>query len=204
MSISDVDIANAALVDLGHEPIQSFLDDSDQARAVKAIYTLNRDRTLAAHPWNFATQRVELAAAVITLHTNEWDNAYLIPADVLRVLYIEPRGTPFVVENGYILSNVSSPVLAPVLVRITDPATFSQNFISAFQYRLAASLCTAITTRRGNAQDYWRMYQIELQEARTADGQEGWEPKENDSPIGFARVSGVNLSANQLTDGDWL
>lgn len=204
MAISDVDIANAALIDLGHETIQSFLDDSDQARAVNAIYSLNRDRVTASHSWNFATQRVSLAAAVVTLNTNEWDAAYLIPADVLRVLYIEPKGTPFVVENGYILTDASSPVLAPVLMRVTDPAKFSQNFISALQYRLAASLCTAITARRGNAQDYWRLYQLELQEARTADGMEGWEAKENDSPIGFARVTGVNVSANQLTDGEWM
>jgi hypothetical protein len=203
MPISDVGIANAALIDLGHEPIQSFLDDSDQAKAVNAIYSMNRDRVTASHPWNFATQRVSLAAAVITLHTNEWDNAYLLPADVLRVLYIEPKGTPFAVENGYILTNASSPVLAPVLMRVTDPAKFSANFVSALQYRLAASLCTAITTRRGHAQDYWRLYQLELQEARTADGMEGWEAKENDSPIGFARVTGVNMSAHQLTDGEW-
>lgn len=204
MPIADVDIANAALIDLGHETIQSFLDDSDQARAVNAIYSLNRDRVTASHSWNFATQRVSLAAAVVTLNTNEWDHAYLIPADALRVLYIEPRGTPFVVENGYILTNASSPILAPVLMRVTDPAKFSQNFISALQYRLAASLCTAITARRGNAQDYWRLYQLELQEARTADGMEGWEARENDSPIGFARTVGSNISANQLTDGEWM
>lgn len=204
MAISDVDIANAALIDLGHETIQSFLDDSDQARAVNAIYAMNRDRVIAAFPWNFATQRVQLAAAVTTIYTNEWDRAYLIPADVLRVLYIEPRGTPFVVENGYILTDVSSPILVPVLMRVTDPAKFSANFVSALQYRIAASLCTAITARRGNAQDYWRLYQLELQEARTADGMEGWEAKENDSPIGFARIVGSNLSANQLTDGEWL
>lgn len=201
---SDVEIANAALVDLGHEPIQSFLDDSDQARALNTIYTMNRDRTLAAHPWNFATKRLSLAAAVITLNTDEWDNAYLLPADSLRVLYIEPRGTPFVVENGYILTNVAAPVRCPVVFRITDPELFSTNFVSAFQYRLSAALCNAITARRGSAQDYWKLYQIELQEARTADGMEGWEARENDNPIGFARMSGTNVSAFQLTDGEWL
>ena len=204
MSTSDVDIANAALIDLGHEAIQSFLDDSDQARAVNAIYTMTRDRVLAAHPWNFATKRLSLAAAVITLNTEEWDTAYLLPADSLRVLYVEPRGTPFVVENGYILTNATAPIQCPVIYRITDPAVFSVNFTSALQYRLCAALCMAITARRGNAQDYWRFYQQELQEARTTDGMEGWEPRENDSPIGFARVSGSNVSAFQLTDGEWI
>lgn len=204
MALSDVDIANAALIDLGHEQIQSFFDDSDQARAINAIYAMNRDRTLAAHPWNFATKRLSLAAAVITLNTEEWSNAYLLPTDSLRVLYIEPLGTPFRVENGYILTNSTSPVQCPVIFRITDPGIFSVNFVSALQYRLSASLCNAITARRGNAQDYWRLYQNELQEARTTDGQEGWEPRERDSPIGFARISGSNVSAFQLTDGEWL
>lgn len=204
MATSDLDICNAALTDLGHEHIQSFLDDSDQARALNAIYTMNRDRTLAAHPWNFATKRLSLAAAVVTLNTDEWDAAYLLPADSLRVLYIEPRGTPFVVENGYILTDVSSPVKCPVIFRITDPGLFSVNFVSALQYRLSAALCNAITARRGTAQDYWKLYQMELQEARTADGMEGWEAKENDNPIGFARVVSTQFSANQLTDGEWM
>jgi len=204
MSVSDVDIANAALIDLGYEAIQSFLDDSDEARAMNAIYSLSRDRVLAAHPWNFATKRLSLAAAVVTLNTDEWDAAYLLPADSLRVLYIEPKGTPFVVENGYILTNVSSPVKCSVIYRITDPAVFSVSYISALQYRLSAALCTALTARRGNAQDYWRLYQSELQEARTTDGQEGWEARNNDSPIGFARINGSNISAHQLTDGEWL
>jgi len=201
---SDIDIANAALIDLGHEPIQSFLDDSDQAKAVNAIYTMNRDRTLASHPWNFATKRLSLAAAVITLNTEEWSTAYLLPTDALRVLYVEPLGVPFRVENGYILTNESAPLLCSVIYRITDPAIFSMGFTSAFQYRLCASLCNAITARRGNAQDYWRLYQQELQEARTTDGQEGSESRERDSPIGFARVSGSNVSAFQLTDGEYL
>lgn len=204
MGTSDVDIANAALLDLGHELIQSFLDDSDQARGINAIYSLTRDRVLAAHPWNFATKRLSLAAAVITLNTDEWTTAYLLPADSLRVLYVEPKGSPFVVENGYILTNLSAPLRCSVIYRITDPAVFSVNFTSALQYRLCAALCIAITARRGNAQDYWRLYQQELQEARTTDGQEGWEARNNDSPIGFARVSGSNLSANQLTDGEWM
>jgi hypothetical protein len=204
MALSDIDIANAALIDLGHETIQSFLDDSDQARALNTIYAMNRDRTLAAHPWNFATKRLSLAAAVITLNTEEWSTAYLLPTDSLRVLYIEPLGTPFRVENGYILTNASAPLQCAVIFRITDPATFSVNFTSALQYRLCAALCNAITARRGNTQDYWRLYQQELQEARTTDGQEGSESRERDSPIGFARVSGSNVSAFQLTDGEWL
>lgn len=204
MSISDVDIANAALIDLGYESIQSFLDDSDEARAVNAIYALTRDRVLAAHPWNFATKRLSLAAAVITLNTAEWTVAYLLPAHALRVLYIEPKGTPFVVENGYVLTDASTPIKCAVIYRIEDPAVFSVNFTSALQYRLCAALCMGITARRGNAQDYWRLYQQELQEARTTDGQEGWEARNNDSPIGFARIHGSNLSAHQLTDGEWL
>src|SRR5574341_281558 len=136
MALSEVNIGNMALIDLGHEQVQSFLDDSDQARALKELYPHARDRTLAAHPWNFATKRLSLAAAVITLNTDEWDHAYLPPADSLRVLYIEPRGTPFVVENGYILTNASSPVKCPVIYRITDPSLFSANFVSALQYRL--------------------------------------------------------------------
>ena len=204
MSLSDVDIANAALVDLGHEAIESFLDDSDQARAVNALYTIARDRTLASHPWNFATKRLSLPAAVITLNTDEWDTACLLDADALRVLYIEPRGTPFVVKQGYILTNATAPIKCPVIYRITDPQRFSVNFVSALRYRLSAELCNAITARRGNAQDYWKFYQMELQEARTTDGMEGWEARENDSPIGFARISGTNVSAFQLTDGEWL
>lgn len=202
---AQVEIANAALIELGHEAIESFLDDSDAARAVNAKWGIARDYALAAHPWNFATQRHELAAAAeVTLATQEWSVAYTMPTDALRVLYIEPRGTPYVVENGYILTDASAPLYVPCIMRVVDTQRWSPVFTQAFVYLLCAMLCQAITARRNNAMDYWKLYQMMLQEARTIDGQEGWEGKETDSPIGFARIVGTNFSANQLTDGEWL
>jgi hypothetical protein len=193
---SEVDICNMALNAMGHEAIQSLLDDSDAARACNAAYALCRDDVLAAHPWNFATKRVQFAllADDLSTVTSDFTHAFQVPTDTLRVLWIEPRNWQYVVEaGGKILTNAGAPLFGGVITRITDSGSFPPFFVMVLVYRLKAELANALTARRGNAQDFYAAYQQKLQEAKSTDGLEGSPTVEDVSPIADARLIGSNV-----------
>lgn len=195
---NDIQIVNAALVKLGHEPIAALTDESDQARAANAIYDICRDDALSAHDWNFATKRAQLAELAITQPTDEYTHFYQLPTDGLRVLYIEPIGTRYAVENGRIFTDLAAPLKIAYIARITDAALYSANFVAAFVYRLCAELVTALTARDGYTKDFWALYQDKLREAKASDAQEGTGIVETDNPLGdvrrFSATSGVDHS----------
>ena len=76
---SETDIANVALRLVGGTRITSLTQATPNANAVNDIYSQIRDDMLE-YPWNFATQRVELAQ-VSTTPAFGFDFAYALPAD---------------------------------------------------------------------------------------------------------------------------
>ena len=68
---SSLDIANLALVELGLEPIVSpntlATTTLKEARHANALYAMCRDEVLAAHPWNCASKRAQLAITEKTI-----------------------------------------------------------------------------------------------------------------------------------------
>ncbi len=195
---SDVQIINAALVKLGHDLIQSRLDDSDQARAADTLYDICRDDTLAAHDWNFATKRAQLGELAVTLTTDEWTHAYSLPTDCIRISYIEPKGTEYAVENGRIYTDHDSPIQVVYIARITDSGIYSANFVGAFVYRLCMELTTAITARDGYMKDFSQLYLLAIRDAKATDGLEGTGVIEDSNPLGdvrrFSNTSGPDHS----------
>jgi len=200
---SDVEIANASLTKLGHNSIQSFLDDSDEARAVNAVYSFCRDDVQAAHPWNFATVRSQFAklAEDPSTVTDEFSNVYALPTDTLRVLWIEPKSWRFVVENGKLYTNVGEPLKGAIIKRITDAGSFSTPFTICMVYRLAAELCNALTARSGTSRDFYASYLQKLQEAKSTDGMESSPEPEDLNPLADARMGGVAGSVGIYYDG---
>lgn len=197
---SDVDIVNMALAKLGHGAIASLLDDSDSARAANAVYAICRDDVEAAHPWNFNTKWIKLAQVTGTPANPDFKLAYALPGEVLQVWSLGENVAKWawVVEGKQLLTDVDLPV-AQCTVRITDSALFSAPVTTAIAYRLTAELCNSLTARRGNAQDYWQLYRDKLQEAKTSDGQEGSDFRDDDSPLAdVRRLGGSGVSVNKM------
>ena len=82
---SAVDIANSALNLLGASTISAFTDDSKNARLINQRYEPVRNRVFRSHAWNCLHKRVQLAQNS-TSPVVEYDHAYALPSDCLRVL----------------------------------------------------------------------------------------------------------------------
>lgn len=83
MSISDVDIANLALVKLGQSAIASFTDNNKNAKTINSVYTMLRDK-LQRRRWNFNRKYVQLPVLSVQ-PPFEYPYAYALPNDYLRL-----------------------------------------------------------------------------------------------------------------------
>jgi hypothetical protein len=66
MATNSLEICNNALTLIGSRRITALSDPSREGRTCNDNYDVARKAVLRLHPWNFATDRVELAAKVIT------------------------------------------------------------------------------------------------------------------------------------------
>lgn len=140
---SEVEICNLALEKLGAGAITSLDDDTVEARACNRRYDTARDALLRRYAWNFAIKRTDLAAST-TAPSWEFEAAYPIPADCLRVLEVQDDDA-WKREAGNILSDVGDPIYIRYIARITDPAQFDALFVEALASKLAYEMAEHLT-----------------------------------------------------------
>ena len=187
---SDISIVNQALGFLGASPIISFDDDSKEAALAKANYAPVRDAVLEAYNWTFATKWLAIPA-LANPPLSEYANAYQIPPDVLRILFVgqdyRNPSRDWRVESGNIVTDDNA-VKVQVVVTVTDPNKFSALFIQALAQRLAGDMAIALTSSRSLADFHYNVYQQKLKDAVTRDGQQGQSRKIRSVWLRNARV----------------
>ena len=196
MSVSEVDICNMALGELGEGHITNLeTDTSAKAVQCRIYYEPTVVEVLASHDWNCAIWYQALALVA------EADDDYLLddydtyayqfqlPTDplCLRVWSIPkyPKA-PYEVVSGYLLTNISA-VTIKYIWHVTDTTKYSPLLVKAIAYRLAAELAPHITN---NPQDQARMfvlYDLQLNRAVDIDGQERENPQVEEYAIRDAK-----------------
>lgn len=196
-TVSDVSIANAALMKLGAARITSFGQGSEEARAVAARYESVRDSELRKRKWSFSLARIELAA-LADAPAFGFAYAYQLPEDCIRVLSVgdfspgldlaEIRGTldteDYRIEGRTVLTDQAAPLRLRYVKRVTDPAQFDSAFTEAFAARLAVELCEALTQSGSKKEAAWADYRIALREA--------------------IQANAIELPAEQIADDSWI
>lgn len=176
MATANVDIANSALVKLGAPLITSLSDTSKSAKIMNAQFNITRKKLISLHPWNFSTQRIELAATV-NIPEFGFTKEFVIPSNVLRVFDTDlPEGSPWKVENNtdnnrVIVCNATS-LKIKAGIDITDPTKFPPFFEETFAWMLASDAAFALTQSASFATTVYNGAQRELAIARSMDAQE--------------------------------
>jgi len=102
----------------------------------------------------------------------DYDNAFALPSDCLRVIKLNDSYDNYEVENiGLVTNEVEAKI--KYIARIEDPDEFSIGFVQAFVARLAAEICFAITHDAGLTQERFADFERKLSRAKTTDSQEG-------------------------------
>ena len=186
---SIVGVCNAALQLIKNsKQITSLEQGTKEANACEIIFDEMRDATLEVHNWNFATKRVKLAQLTDTPEF-EWDYAYQLPSDFLRVVSVHNNSTgrdriPYKIENGEILSDAEDLFLRYV-ARVEDPNLMPATFRLARSKILASRLAVTLTGSASLSKEMYEQYVSEyLPTAKSADS--------------------IQDMADQLPESDWI
>lgn len=178
MATSVIEICNNALVDLGEEAIVSLSDNTKAARLCNQRWPAVRDAVLRAHPWNCAVRQSTLAASAEAAGW-QYDHAYPLPTDCLRVLSVRGGGADvdeWEVQADRVLCGEAGPLDLAYVARLDDPRLYDPLLCEALTARLCATLAYPITASTALAQSFWSLYADKLREARGVDAREASPP----------------------------
>jgi hypothetical protein len=177
---TEVSICANALRRLGDDPIVSLTDDTERARLCNAFYSEARDDVLRSHPWNFSITRQQLSQLSAT-PLYQYSYQYALPTDpfCLRVLEMEYSDYVFKIEHlagtGRVLLTDEGTAKIIYIARITDTAQFDSLFIDTLTAKLSVDLAYPVTGSVQLQQNMQKLFESKLREARSVDGQEGFQ-----------------------------
>ena len=174
---SVVNMCNSSLNLLGASTISALTDDTKNARLCNQRYEPVRNRVFRSHAWNCLHKRVQLAQNS-TAPVVEYDHAYALPSDCLRVLKIHNGTTDSIataldykLEGRNIVTDIDTVFLIYIALD-TDPNNYDTYLREAISHQLAADLCYAITNNAALANNYMTRADERLREARFIDATE--------------------------------
>ena len=174
---SVVNMCNSALNLLGASTISALTDDTKNARLCNQRYEPVRNRVFRSHAWNCLHKRVQLAQNS-TAPVVEYDHAYALPSDCLRVLKIHNGTTDSIataldykLEGRNIVTDIDTIFLIYIALD-TDPNNYDTYLRESISHQLAADLAYAITNNSTLANNYMTRADERLREARFIDATE--------------------------------
>ncbi|MCK5608530.1 hypothetical protein KAR91_42000 [Candidatus Pacearchaeota archaeon] len=141
---SEVQICNLALLKFGNITINSLEDNTSQAQACKELYPLMRDELMSLHEWNFALARADISSELKATPAFQYDFAYQLPGDCLRVIELYGTGAKWAREGNEFLTNQEEAIFIRYVKKVTTTGDFSQVFVNALAVRLAGELVAKI------------------------------------------------------------
>ncbi len=155
----DIQISNYALSYIGDRRIESFSDNSKEARLCSLFFTQSVNEVLQMVDWKESVKRQRL-----TMNTEPplhgWEYSYRLPEDCIRLLTVNEDflslSKDFEIEGDNILSN-DSEIYLRYISEITDFSNASPLFIKSVSYNLACNIALSLT---GSLQIKQSMYQM--------------------------------------------
>jgi hypothetical protein len=144
------------------------------AITASALYNITRDACLRIHPWNFAIKREELNDSGDTPYY-EWDYAFDIPEDCLRVLgtdFDEYPDVKWKVEGRQILINEDTVNIKYISNSVTEES-WDTLFVNYFAAALAEAMSYSLSQNKGITDAMTQLKLLRLKEAKGPDAQEG-------------------------------
>lgn len=133
---SKIDIISNALLLLGHDTLQSLSEPGRVARVAINLYDDIKQTELTSSNWTFAKFKVQLSK-LTTDPIDEFSSAYQLPADLLKVLWINPR-VRYKVYQDQIYTNETGTIFMDYIANVSE-ARFSSTFSRMLSLSLAVN-----------------------------------------------------------------
>jgi len=167
---SQTEICNSALTLLGADTINAITDQTTNARALNAVWNLERDSELRKNIWKFSITRANLPALADAPVNGPYTAQFELPSGCLRVLQVGnsnfdwpgvdlsdfrsgPTNDDYVIEGGMVLTNLAPPISIRYIRQVTDTTLWDPCFCTAFASRIARRACFRITQSSAKEKD---------------------------------------------------
>lgn len=178
---SQTEICNSALTLLGADTINAITDQGNSARALNAVWNIERDSELRKNLWKFSITRTNLPALANSPANGPYTAQFELPAGCLRVLQVGnsnfdwpgvdlsdfrsgPTNDDYIIEGGMVLTNLAPPISIRYVQQIIDPTLWDACFCVAFAARIARRACFRITQSSSKEKDCIAEYMTAIQD----------------------------------------
>ena len=191
-------VAQLAAVRMGSEvKITSLDDDRPTARALRAVWDIERRATIRDGSFNFSARRGALGQldipdlALIYPYTC----AFEMPAEALRLIELlnSIARLDYQLEGRRVLCNVSGPLYARWSIDVDEPAEWDDQFAEAFACRLAWVCGERVIGNAFDTQAAEARYLRAVGGAKMADAKENPPIEHEESDWVLARFGGGRL-----------
>ena len=170
MATTAVSICNAALFMAGSEDINSFSDNTEEARLAGSIYEDTKQFVLQYHPWRFSFFQKDLGGALIeTPVTDEYDNIYQLPPDFLRLSHVDGNEDYKLFQDK--IYTDANPCLITYQANISE-GDMPAFFVRPLQFELASIFVLALQEDARKADLFEKRAKSELMRAKNIDAQQ--------------------------------
>jgi hypothetical protein len=180
---TSVEICNAALVLVGANDINSFDDQTVEARICRSIYPSAYEAMLQSYPWRFSLKEADLGGEVIPSPLFRYGKRYLLPPDFLRLISIE-GDAPYEIYKNYIHTD-ASPCRVVYQFKPAESALPSY-FRTGLQFDLARTFALALQEDSRKAETFESLAVREIRKARTTDSQQ--QPNSSLSSVNYSTL----------------
>lgn len=165
---TDISICAAALQLIGAEEIESFLDETREARICASIYPTVKEDMLQSTSWRFSTRQEELNRLTSTpLYGFKY--AYSLPSDFLRLVGKQNPTVKHQIHENKLFTDLT-PVYATLQYDV-DEQYFPSYFVRLMHMEMAAMLAAALLEDENKADKFSAFAQKQLIKAKNIDAQ---------------------------------
>ena len=190
---SKIDIISSAFLLLGHDTINSLNDPGYTNRVAQNTYDNMVQFELTKSNWTFARVKAQLAQ-LTTDPIDEFANAFQIPSDRLKILFIRPSSR-YKIYRDQIFTNAGGPLFLDYIANVGEdewPPSFTQVAIFALAANWGIPIREGFTTRAALKEDYAEASRIARADDSTQNPQDPIRSNPfvaarlgNDHPAGF-------------------
>jgi len=139
MAITQLQIINLALIEMGHSPVQSLESGDALVQSAVAIWDIKLPAVLASGNWRFAIQAAQLSKL-----TEEapypWNSVYSLPAGWLKTIRINPGVYDWDIYNNEKIYTYQDGPLYMDYCYMVPVSHFPAHFTDYFVLEIAAPL----------------------------------------------------------------
>jgi hypothetical protein len=138
---TDISICNTGLLLIGADEIESFDDETREARICAATYETTKNEILQSSPWLFTKQQIDLARTAST-PIMDFKYEYQIPSGTLRIFYKDTLRNDYEVFQDKLFTDDD----AVTIVRQIDPGeeNYPAYFVRLLEFAMAEILAASV------------------------------------------------------------